>query len=792
MIILNTLKWLAVVVVALVLAAVLYLSFADLGWLKPRIESAVNTATGRQVQLGGAFDLDIVPSPAILLEDVRLSNAAWGSEPTMVNLGHLHARLGFWSLLSGPIRVKALQLRDLEILLEANEQGEGNWVMGAPGSPERVETPPAEESDTGSGAGRVPVIVESAELSNISLSYLAPGSEPFLAELASLEIRTDSAEYTLLEGNGVLAELPYELSGKVGPDRALATGEGIEIELSAGLDILALSVDGNVGDLEAATGIDIQAVASSDDLTRLLEFFEIDSPLTGPLNVKTALTSVEPGTRVAVDANAGDIAATATLTRVDGSLDVEVAVPALDRVGEALAIEGLPREDLSVYGRIVDGEDAYQLEDITARLAEAKLTLDGSVGKDSAAGAAFSFAASGPSLASLSTGLPEIPFKAGLQANIAPDRLMLDGIEATFGDSDLSGFLEVATGERTSVAGSFNSQRLNLTPFAAVGETAGEGAESAATVPPEPQQDEAERRYVFGDEPLALEQLNLMDVDVDARIDYLAVNNTVMLDVMTAVNVKNGELRVQNGFRGPAGGRSDSDVTLSGASEPPVLDVEVMMRDLRVNLISGDIDEPSLIPPLDITVDFRSAGTTPRALASSADGRILVTQGQGQLENDLIGTIGGGIFQQLFSALNPFAEEETTTTLDCTVFGLDIADGMGEIAGMLFQTEKIKAMGDGEIDLNTEELNIEFNTQPREGVGVSATMFVTPFVKLAGTLDSPTVGVNKKGTLLAGAAVAATGGLAILAKGAADRTAGGADSCQVLLDEIGGHPPLDG
>jgi hypothetical protein len=162
------------------------------------------------------------------------------------------------------------------------------------------------------------------------------------------------------------------------------------------------------------------------------------------------------------------------------------------------------------------------------------------------------------------------------------------------------------------------------------------------------------------------------------------------------------------------------------------------------------------------------------------------------LENDLIGTIGGGIFQQLFSALNPFAEEETTTTLDCTIFGLDITDGKGEIAGMLFQTEKIKAMGDGEIDLNTEQLNIEFNTQPREGVGVSATMFVTPFVKLAGTLASPTVGVNKKGTLLAGAAVAATGGLAILVKGAADRSAGGVDRCQSMLDEVGGHPPLDG
>jgi uncharacterized protein involved in outer membrane biogenesis len=40
-------------------------------------ESAVADSTGPKLQLGGAFDLDIVPSPGIVLEDVSLSNAEW-------------------------------------------------------------------------------------------------------------------------------------------------------------------------------------------------------------------------------------------------------------------------------------------------------------------------------------------------------------------------------------------------------------------------------------------------------------------------------------------------------------------------------------------------------------------------------------------------------------------------------------------------------------------------------------------------------------------------------------------
>jgi uncharacterized protein involved in outer membrane biogenesis len=213
------------------------------------------------------------------------------------------------------------------------------------------------------------------------------------------------------------------------------------------------------------------------------------------------------------------------------------------------------------------------------------------------------------------------------------------------------------------------------------------------------------------------------------------------------------------------------------------------MRDLRVNLISGDVADPSLIPPIGITVDIKSSGNSPRALASSATGRVLVSQGKGQMENDLLAKVSGDVVAQLFSALNPFAKDEKTTTLDCTIAGLDITDGKADIAGLLFQTEKVKAVGTGDIDLNSEELNIEFDTKPRKGVGVSADMFVTPFVKLVGTLASPRIGLDKKGTLLAGAAVA-TGGLALVAKAAADRAQGEVDRCEALLEEVGGHPPL--
>ncbi|MEJ2483617.1 MAG: hypothetical protein P8049_11035 [Gemmatimonadota bacterium] len=122
---------------------------------------------------------------------------------------------------------------------------------------------------------------------------------------------------------------------------------------------------------------------------------------------------------------------------------------------------------------------------------------------------------------------------------------------------------------------------------------------------------------------------------------------------------------------------------------------------------------------------------------------------------------------------------------------MEFDDGEGEIDGFLVQTEKLTIVGGGTVDLNTERLNIEFNTKPRSGVGISADMFVTPFVSLSGTLADPGVGLNPKGILLSGGAAFATGGLSFLLEGLADRVTAQADHCEKSLSEAGGHPSLE-
>jgi hypothetical protein len=290
---------------------------------------------------------------------------------------------------------------------------------------------------------------------------------------------------------------------------------------------------------------------------------------------------------------------------------------------------------------------------------------------------------------------------------------------------------------------------------------------------------------VFGEEPLPLETLRALNVDVDIAIDRVLRQTSSSRDFSLLVNASDGEITLDNSFKGGRAGDFENQVELLAGESSAELVVKAQATGLKLGALSGQDTPDELVPTTDLSLDITASGASPRQLAASTDGKLLITQGPGRIKNDLIGKISGDLLAQLFSALNPFSKEEEYSNWDCSIFAIDFDSGEGDIEGFLLQGEKIMVVGGGKIDLNTEKLNIEFNTKPRAGVGVSADMFVTPFVSLSGTLANPGVGVNAKGVLLEGGLALATGGLSFLYKGMLDRATAEADQCAKVLEDIG-------
>jgi AsmA protein len=143
------------------------------------------------------------------------------------------------------------------------------------------------------------------------------------------------------------------------------------------------------------------------------------------------------------------------------------------------------------------------------------------------------------------------------------------------------------------------------------------------------------------------------------------------------------------------------------------------------------------------------------------------------------------VLDQMFVALNPLAEQDEYSVLDCVVLQANVEDGIADLSPILAQGKKVVTIGRGTIDLNTERLDILYNAKPRSGIGLSADMFVTPFTKLSGSLANPRLGFSAEGTLLSGGAAVMTGGSSLLLEGLFDRVTAVGDRCEKAFVAVG-------
>ena len=122
----TILKWVGVLFVALIVAAIAVVYSIDINSYRGEITAEFKKATGRDLTLGGEIDLSISLSPALVVEDVSISKADRGSRPEMVSLKRAEAQIELLPLITGDIRVVKLVLVEPDILLETNAQGVPN------------------------------------------------------------------------------------------------------------------------------------------------------------------------------------------------------------------------------------------------------------------------------------------------------------------------------------------------------------------------------------------------------------------------------------------------------------------------------------------------------------------------------------------------------------------------------------------------------------------------------------------------------------------------------------------
>jgi uncharacterized protein involved in outer membrane biogenesis len=353
----------------------------------------------------------------------------------------------------------------------------------------------------------------------------------------------------------------------------------------------------------------------------------------------------------------------------------------------------------------------------------------------------------------------------------------LDGFSLDIGGSNVSGPVEIITTKpQPKISAMLTASDFDTADFKE--DLSGDVTQSSEAGS-QKQTKQDDRLSIFSSKALPLGVLK----HIDADISYSAKKNTMFAIPVHNLNVKllleNGLLKVRPITAVVSNGSIRADLQINASS--PIVKV-------AANFHADQVDLGELLKAMsgkahidggktDVELAINGQGRTMKDLVSTLNGHVSSVTGKGQINYDL-SLAGENLVFNIFKKMNPLKEKQETTNLDCMVARFDIEDGIANIdKGLAYESESLKILGNGTIDLNSEKINIILSSKST----------VASFLQIKGPLDKPEVKLNpvtalQKGTSLWAAIM--TGGISMAAEIVFDYVTSDGSPCEIAQREI--------
>jgi uncharacterized protein involved in outer membrane biogenesis len=293
--------------------------------LAARLAAEVQQQTGRQLHIDGRLALRLLPWPAITLEGVRLANPAGLSRADMLRARSAVFEVSLRPLLSRRIELRRVVLDGVDLLLEADARGRGNWVFTpAPGT--RAGPAPAEPAEP--GPAPMVVTLDRIAIDDSVLAWRGSAGAAHTLALPSVRIGRSPAGSTIdarLKLNG----RPLHLTGTTGALDDFGVARPFPLDLQIQADGTRLNAKGSIDRSGRRPRFDLVVKADTLDLS---------SPRSAPAAQPAGAAAPAP-------APAGRLFSaepwpTGTLPDADGQLQFDIARLRLAPKAELLGLRG--------------------------------------------------------------------------------------------------------------------------------------------------------------------------------------------------------------------------------------------------------------------------------------------------------------------------------------------------------------------------------------------------------------------------------------------------------------------
>jgi len=238
------------------------------------LSSTVKASTGRDLRISGPVRLSIFPSIGVKAEQVSLSNASWASDSQMLSVKQIELDVKLFPLFAKRVEVSKINLAGLEVHLQTNQLGLGNWDLASPASTATKSGSTTSDRLASADEESNLVGIESIQITDARITYQSGNSPQKVITIPQLSIKGEGSK------TAVLLDLQYAdyklgLNGKTSSLRQAImdwdqSPVNMNLDLTLNLNGKSLDIGGKIDKTpKALTQFDIKLESKSFDFLPL-------------------------------------------------------------------------------------------------------------------------------------------------------------------------------------------------------------------------------------------------------------------------------------------------------------------------------------------------------------------------------------------------------------------------------------------------------------------------------------------------------------------------------------------
>ena len=301
--------------------------------------------------------------------------------------------------------------------------------------------------------------------------------------------------------------------------------------------------------------------------------------------------------------------------------------------------------------------------------------------------------------------------------------------------------------KRPAVSGNLVSRRLVLTDLAA---SLGAKAKKAGSLEPPAEGSPGGVKRLFPDAPLQVQRVRAMDADVHFEARDILAGSLPLKEVSLHVALDEGVLQLTPFEFTLPQGQMKGTLRLDARKEVPTAHLDVRIQDIQLDQLKGRA--PDAEPPLGGIMQARmildGSGNSVHDFMAGANGSVTGVLPRGEIRAAFAELTGINVARGLGLL---FTGDQKRTDIRCGIADFQVHEGTMEANNVVIDTKNVLMVGDGEIRLGPEELDLSIKGKPKK---LRFFRVKTP-VELKGHLRKPSIGIDAGRTLKQGAVATA-------------------------------------